>query len=195
MNTTTRIVIGLVGESGSGKDTLADYLKHRYNATLLRFSDPIKDILHMFYDQISREDQSWLAVQLKNRFGKDILLRALSRKVGSYTGSTILSFNGIRYPEDYDFVREFKTNFVIYVTASQEMRWKRSVHRGEKTDDIQSLNSFREMEARLETEKFISELGDRADFRIDNEGKLEDLFAQADAVMDVVFERSRTNSL
>jgi len=188
---TTRIVIGLVGESGSGKDTLADYLKHRYNATLLRFSDPIKDILHMFYDQISREDQSWLAVELKRRFGKDILLRALSRKVGSYTGSTILSFNGIRYPEDYEFVRSFETNFVIYVTADQETRWKRSVHRGEKTDDTQSLDAFKAMESRLETEKCIPDLGASADFCIDNRGKLEDLFVQADAIMDAIFERSR----
>lgn len=182
-----RKIIGLVGEIGSGKDTVADYLKHRYNATLLRFSDPIKDILHMFYDRISREDQAWLAVTLKERFGKDVLLKALERKMLSCPGSKFISLNGIRYPEDYEFVRSFPDNVVLYVTTTQETRWRRSVLRHEKSDDTQGFETFRMMESRLETEQHIASIGQSADYRIDNEGSLEDLFLKIERVMDDIY--------
>ena len=107
-----RFVIGLVGEGGSGKDTVADYLKHRYDATLLRFSDPIKEILSMFFDRPSREDQSWLAVVLKERFGKDVFSKAMERKI--HNGG-LISINGLRYMEDYEFLRSFDNSRLIYI--------------------------------------------------------------------------------
>jgi len=183
-----RIIIGLVGESGSGKDTVADYLKDTYNARLLRFSDPIKEILKMFFDKPSREDQAWIAVNFKKRFGKDIFHRAIERKITERRD--LLSLNGLRYMEDYDFLKKFEDSYLLYVTASQKHRWERVFSRKEKSDDNLTLKEFADMEASLETERDIPEIGKQADYTIKNESTMEDLFTQTDTAMRAILKKS-----
>lgn len=175
-----RIVVGIVGESGSGKDTVAAYLANVYHVVPLRFSEPIKDVLLMFFDHPSREDQAWIAVEFKKHFGKDVFCRALKKKLPS---EEHVSFNGLRYLVDYEFLRSIENNFLIYVTASQKVRWQRIFDRGEKSDDNLSLKQFIEMEANLETERDIPLIGSKADFTITNEGTVEELLAGTDEVM------------
>lgn len=176
------MVIGLVGEGGSGKDAAAKYLERRYGVVPLRFSDPIKELLRLFFDQPSRADQSWVGSTFKERFGQDIFIRAVDRRIRA-AGAGIFSINGIRYKEDADFVRSFKRHAVIYITADQHLRWERSQRRGEKSDDAMDFETFRRLESTLETEKGIGEIGKNADSIIRNEGTLEELFVALDGVM------------
>ena len=183
------LVIGLVGESGSGKDTVAHYLRDKYDATLLRFSDPIKDILRMFFEHPSREDQAWIAVEFKKRFGDDIFARALDRKILFMEG--LVSLNGLRYMEDYDYLRKFNRSVLIYVTAHQQLRWKRTVGRGEKADDDISFERFAQMEAALPTEKSIPDIGAKAEYTIRNEGTFEELIESIESVMRQIQETGK----
>ncbi|MDD3498684.1 MAG: hypothetical protein PHH24_04270, partial [Candidatus Moranbacteria bacterium] len=96
-----RIVIGLVGATGSGKDTVADYLKEKYKVQRMRFADPLKETLSIYFDKFSKEDQMWLALQFRNRFGDDILSRALRKRIDN--GEGIIMVNGIRFWEDFHF--------------------------------------------------------------------------------------------
>lgn len=180
-----KIVIGLVGESGSGKDTVAEYLKHVYDATLMRFSDPIKDILKMFFTHPSREDQAWVAVEFKKRFGEDVFCRAVEKKIN---GNTLISFNGLRYMVDYEFLKKFDHHFLMYVTADQKLRWERTLKRGEKADDNIEFEAFKKTEASLPTERDIPAIGANADFVIRNESTIEDLFIQVDKVMEQILK-------
>jgi dephospho-CoA kinase len=179
-----QIVIGLVGEAGAGKDTVADYLKHRYDATLLRFSDPLKQTLSMLVDRPSREDQAWLAMALKERFGKDVLFRMLKRHMDE--DAAIISINGLRYEEDLNFLRTFPNYSLLYITCDPKLRWERSTKRGEKSDDNASFEKFLEMESRLETERAISEIGAQAEYCIENDSTLEELFEKTDTVMEKI---------
>ncbi|NCU41244.1 MAG: hypothetical protein EOM19_00800 [Candidatus Moranbacteria bacterium] len=181
-----QFIIGLVGESGAGKDTVADYLKHRYDATLLRFSDPLKKTLSMLVERPSREDQAWLAMALKNRFGKDVLFRMLSKQM---VDSTLISLNGIRYREDLEFLRNFSNNVLIYVTSDPKLRWERSTKRGEKSDDNVSFEEFMKLETTLETERAIVSLGKEAEYTVYNDSTLEDLFEKVDDIMREVLEK------
>lgn len=175
-----KIVIGLLGESGSGKDTVADYLKEKYGAKLMRFADPLKEILHIFFDKISREDQQWLALELRERFGRDIFPKALERRIKDESGIVVI--NGIRFWEDYEFIENFNPGYTIYVTADQKIRWQRSSKRGEKSDDDVNFKRFQELE-KVETEVHIPEIGAKADYVIRNEKDLEFLLKSVDEVM------------
>jgi dephospho-CoA kinase len=178
-----KIIIGLVGESGSGKDTVAKYLHEKYDAKLMRFADPIKETLNIYFEQSSREDQQWLALEFRKRFGNDILSRAIRKKIDNADGLAVV--NGLRFWEDYDFIKSFNPGYVIYTTASQKSRWERTAQRGEKADDNVTLERFQEME-RVETEVHIPEIGGKADFKILNEKNLEYLLSEVDKIMEQI---------
>ena len=185
MKTNARVVIGLVGETGSGKDTVAHYLKTRYEAHLLRFADPIKETLSLFFERFSKDDQQWLAMLLKERFGKDILGKALRPHIDAAEG--LVSINGLRFPEDYDFVKTFSSSFILYVTAPQKLRWERAHKRGEKSDDREDFDYFQKLEL-VPTEVHIPEIGAKADFTIVNDQGLSELLSATDAVMERILK-------
>ncbi len=176
-----KIIIGLLGETGSGKDTVAEYLKEKYGAKLMRFADPIKDTLSIYFDKLSKEDQAWLYLVFKNRFGEDILSRAMAKRVNDEE-SPLIIINGVRMPSDYDFVKKYPNSQVLYITASEKTRWQRVTSRGEKSDDNIALEKFRELD-QVETEAHIPEIGSKADKTIYNEKDLDYLLSEADAYM------------
>jgi len=176
-----KIIIGLLGESGSGKDTVANYLQEKYGATLMRFADPIKETLNIYFEKSSREDQQWLALEFRQRFGNDILSKAIKKKIDHTEGLIVI--NGIRFWEDHEFVESFNPGKTIYVTADQKTRWERTKHRNEKSDDNVSFEKFQEVENGMETEKHIPEIGKKADFTIWNEKDLSYLLAETDKIM------------
>ena len=184
-----KIIIGLVGETGSGKDTVAHYLKRRYDVQLLRFSLPLKKTLDLFFNKSSKKDQSWLYSVFKERFGEDVLHQGVRRYVEQHDG--LMCVNGMRMMKDLDFIRSFKNNYVVYVTADQELRWKRVVGRGEKSDDRQSLEDFQKFESTAETEKNIPAIGAKADFVIKNDGTMDDLLWQVDDAMKEILKKKK----
>jgi dephospho-CoA kinase len=184
MNSDKKIIIGLVGESGSGKDTVADYLEKKYGAILMRFADPLRETLSLYVQNFSREDLQWFSFALRNRFGNKVLSEALRKKI-DLIDEGIVFINGMRVPEDYDFVKSFPNSFVVYVTLDQKSRWQRIYNRKEKSDDKVSLEKFQEME-KAEIEVSIPKIGEKADFRIENTGTKEELFAKVDELIHIL---------
>ena len=175
-------IIGIVGEMGSGKDTFCDYVKENYqNVYFLRFSDALTDVLKMFFDDIKREDQQWLSSALRERFGQDILVKALVKKVNSISDGIII-LNGVRRPGDFDVLTEIGGK-IIYVTADERLRWERVKIRGEKIDDDVPFEKFVEM-GKAEAEKDISKVGAMAQFKIENNGTKEELYQEIKKVID-----------
>jgi dephospho-CoA kinase len=68
------------------------------------------------------------------------------------------------------------------VTLDQKSRWERIYNRGEKSDDAVSFEKFQEME-QAEIEVQIPKIGEKADFRVENTGSKEDLFAKVDSII------------
>ena len=180
----TKVILGLVGETGSGKDTVAHYLQRRYDVDLLRFSKPLKKTLSLFFEHPSKDDQSWLYSVFKERFGEDVLHRGIARYISQHSG--IMCVNGLRMMMDMEFVRSFPRNYIIYVTADQKMRWERALSRGEKSDDNQTFAEFKKFEETAETEQAVPRIGAQADFTVRNEGTMEELLTQVDAVMEQI---------
>ncbi len=109
-----------------------------------------------------------------------IIIGALRKKIDGEEGLIVI--NGLRFWEDYDFVKSFEPGYVIYSTADQKLRWQRIAGRGEKADDDITLEKFQELE-RAETEVHIPEIGAKTDFKIVNEKDLEFLLKSVDEIM------------
>jgi dephospho-CoA kinase len=176
-----KIIVGLLGETGSGKDTVAKYLEEKFGAKLMRFADPIKDTLSIYFDKLSKEDQAWMYQVFKNRFGEDILSKAMAKRVDDEKSQLII-INGVRMPSDYEFVKRYPDSQILYVTAAEETRWKRVTARGEKTDDNITIEKFRELD-KAETEIHIPVIGSKADKIIRNEKDLVYLLGEVDKYM------------
>jgi dephospho-CoA kinase len=185
MQNLKQIIIGLAGEPGSGKDTVSKYLREKYGAKEIRFSDPLGDALNNFISDISREDFQWLSHAIRERFGQDIFAKALEKRM--LPDDKIVIFNGVRFWENEEFVRSFPHNYMVYVTADQQLRWERVTSRMQKVDDNSSFEKFQELE-KFETEALIPEIGAKSDFIIRNEKDLEYLLAETDKVMSEIIQ-------
>ena len=177
-------IIGLVGEMGSGKDTFCDFVKSNYqNVYIMKFSDALTDILKMFLDSVKREDQQWLSLTLRERFGQDILLKALIKKINAVTDGIVI-LNGVRRPGDLEAVK-MTGGKVVYITADEKVRWERVVIRKEKSDDDVPFEKFQEL-GKAEAEVHIHEVGKMADLAINNNGSKEEFYNEIKKLVDSI---------
>lgn len=175
-------IIGLAGEIGAGKDTFCSYVKENYgNVFVFRFSDALTEALKVFFDEVKREDQQWLGAALKERFGGDILVRALIKKANSIKEGIVI-LNGVRAEMEEKAVKEAGGK-IIYVTAGQKARWERVKIRKEKADDDVPFEKFVEMH-RAVNELPIPEIGKRADFKIENNDSRESFYKKIKKTVD-----------
>ncbi len=177
-------IIGFVGETGTGKDTACRMIENQFKeAQSFRFSETLTDALGLFLNEIKKEDQQWLAGALRDRFGEDILARALAKKIEK-SNKEIIIMNGMRVEEDYKLVQELGGK-VVYITLDAKKRWERVKQRNEKKDDIVSYEKFMEMD-RGRSEEQIKKIGRRADFKVENNGTPEDLGKELIKVMEKI---------
>lgn len=174
-------ILGLVGETGSGKDTFSKYLKKKYKPVFcFRFSTPLTEALKIFFNEVKKEDQQWLAISLRKRFGNNILGEAIKKKIkGIKKGIIIL--NGIRAWEEYKMIKNLGGK-VIYITTDSKTRWQRIQKRGEKKDDPISYKKFLKLE-KAKTEILIPQIGQKADFKIENNSSKRNFYQKIKTVL------------
>lgn len=161
-------IIGLVGETGSGKDTFCEYVKRNFkNVFVFRFSEPLSETLKIFLEEVKKEDQQWLAIALRKRFGNNVLGEAIKKKIKNIKKGLII-LDGLRAWEEFKMIKRWGGK-IIYITADSKTRWQRVRKRGEKKDDSFPYRNFLERE-KAATEFLIPKMGQKADFKIENNG-------------------------
>lgn len=180
------IVIGVIGKAGSGKDTVTDYLAKKYHGKVVKFADPLNEMLRVFVDHVSREDQQWLSFQMRERFGRDIFSKVLRKRIS--TSDSLVVLNGIRFWENMELLKSFKNNYSLFIDVNPKTRWKRIFGRKEKKDDKVSFRKFQEID-NAETEVAIEAIGQKADFIVSNEADQKTLLRSIDAIMRKVLKK------
>ncbi|MBI5530345.1 MAG: AAA family ATPase [Candidatus Doudnabacteria bacterium] len=178
-----QLIIGLVGEKLAGKDTVAEYLVSKHGAAHFRFTHILDAVLEELDMPISRTNEITLGLSLRKVFGQHVLVNALEDRVRK-SWATLIVVNGIRMDE-LEVVKSWGAH-IIYVTAPVEVRFERYTKRHEKADDgAMDLESFKKQD-QGPTELDIPELGKQADYKIENVGNYDELYASVDKILNTI---------
>lgn len=181
LRTITPLILGLIGEKLAGKDTVAEYLVARHKAVHIRHSHVLDEILALLDLPISRRNEIDLGMGLRRVFGDGILGKALAKRV-RHTKTSLVVINGIRFTDELENARGLGAK-IIYISAPEEARYARFLKRAEKADDAsQTLEQFRSQE-KEPTEVQIPAIGQKADYKIENTGTLEELYTKVEALL------------
>lgn len=178
-------IIGIAGEIASGKDTVTKYLMDCYGAKQFRFSDPLRAILRVLHKEITRDNLTAVSTHLREAFGQDLLAHTIEREAEK-AEAEIVVIDGVRRLSDIDLVKN-KPDFTLWYTeAPLKLRYERLHNRRENKDDATlTFEQFVEDHSN-ETERFITELKERAHYVIENTGTLEELHQKIDNIMTQV---------
>lgn len=173
-------VIGLVGEKGSGKQTFVNFLKQilrlpsvaqDYSIRQVRFSDILAETLMIWDIPNTRSNLQKLSLIMNETFGQGSLANAAKFSIEGDSADVII-FDGVRREEEEKLVRSMKNSTLIYITAKQDLRYKRLKERSEKVGEIGlTFEQFLE-EEKSKAETNIPNLGRKADLKIENNGSL-----------------------
>ncbi len=177
-----KLIIGIVGENAAGKTTATEYLKNKFNAVTFRFSDMLYDILKRMYIEPNRGNLQMISTILRQNFGDDIMSKVIAKDAKNSTSEIIIT-EGVRRPSDVPYLKELSNFILIYIKADEQTRFSRLANRGEKPDDaIKTWEDFQK-EGLQESEQQILAIAQTANSTIDNNGSLEETYAQLDKIV------------
>ena len=179
-----KLIIGLTAKPGGGKGTFVKLLKEVCNQVCFfpsiggpRFSDALFDTANLFGILTSRENLQRLA-QYLNELCPGAMATAMKNKLEK-DHNEIKIADGCRWDYDEKMIREM-AGVIVYVNADQKLRYERIKLRNEKNGDAEKTwEKFLEEDS-AKNEIYIEEIGSRADFKIDNNGTLEDYRRQVE---------------
>ncbi len=166
----------------SGKGTITDYIVQNYNGKNFRFSTILRDILNRLYLEETRENLQKLSTVLRENFSQDVLSSAIAEEAKN-SADEILVIDGVRRLSDIKFLKDLPGFNLVYIEADVEKRFQRISVRGENLDD--NTKTFEQFKKELEQESEIQIRGlkDSADYIVDNNGLIEELYNQVDKII------------
>lgn len=177
-----KIILGLTGEIASGKGTAAKYIIEKYKAGSHRFSSMLRDVLDRLFLPQSRENMQLISLALRQNFGEDILARVMAEEVKN-DANDVVAIDGVRRLADIKYLRELPEFKLIYIETEIKKCYERIVGRGENPDEkgktFEEFQRDHEQDAELQ----IRDLKNSADFVVDNNGAVEELFGQIDKIV------------
>ncbi len=178
----SKIILGLVGEIASGKDTMADYLKAKYDSQTVSFSEPLRDILDRIYLPQSRINMANLGKKLRELFGEDILSLTIAKEAEA-SPKKIVCLPNVRLEGDIIHLSKMSGFVLVGINTDINLRYERLVNRNQNSDDRTKTWEQFLKDAELPTEVMIKEMIKKAPYQLDNNGTKEDFYNQIDELI------------
>ncbi len=177
-----KIIIGIAGEIASGKDTVSRYYEKKYGASMYRFSDILRDILKRLHLEENRKNLAASSLMLRETFGEDIFARSIAEEIKK-DRSPLIVIDGVRRASDVKSIQGLLGFTLLYINADPKRRHERMNSRNQNADDVTKTFDEFLRDSELESETEIRKLAEEADFTIDNNGTLDELYMNADAFL------------
>ncbi len=179
-------IIGLTGKIGCGKTTLSAYIQEKYGFQKLSFVDKILiPELRKRKRTVNRKNLQQIGRELYLKYGDIKLTEWLLQGIDP-TKKWII--DDIRYLSTANYIRsKFQNDFwMIGVKTDTKIRFQRVLIRG-KEGNI-SYEDFLKMDS-APTEKQIEEVLSQADYLVENNEALPNLYQQCDRIMKKIQDR------
>lgn len=168
-----RKLIGLTGTNGSGKGEAAAFFKsHGYSYFSL--SDIIRHELTQEGQEVTRDNLIQKGNQLREKHGADTLARRVMAQV---IGNSVI--DSIRNLSEIEYLRTEASFILLAIDAPVEIRYERVKLRG-RDESVKTLEEFiakeEEEMTRMEKGQQLNACIEAADYRLTNEGSLDDFF-------------------
>ncbi len=177
-----KLIIGITGEMASGKTTVTEYIKKHHGGVSFRFSTMLRDVLGRIHIDETREHLQTLSTILRTSFGDDLMSKVIAKDVAQATDDIII-VEGIRRPSDVTYLSELPGFHLVGITADMRTRYERITARSENPDDQNKTCEAFQEEQKHESEQGISETLAMTDIIINNNGDLDSLHTQIDAII------------
>jgi len=187
------MIIGLTGENCAGKSTVAEHLKKK-SFYFYSLSDVIREELRAEGKAITRENLIEKGNALREVHGPGALGLRMVEKIQDDKNYVI---DSIRNPAEVEELKKLGRFCLIYVTAPQEVRFKRTKKR-QREEDPQTFDAFVEiekieMENEDKTKQNLVGTFALADKKINNAGSMNQLHDQIDTTLAEVSDEFKLN--
>jgi dCMP deaminase len=175
------MIIGLTGTNAAGKTTINDYLisKNFENHSL---SDILREELSRSGLEHTRENLIHIGNELREKHGASVLADRIKSKLSSK--NTVI--DSIRNPSEVESLRQLENFFLIAVDAPVEIRYQRAISR-KRIENVTNIDEFIEIENREKSldsnYQNIVACMEQADFKIENNGELDELKEKVDNII------------
>lgn len=171
-----KTVIGVVGEKGSGKGSFVHMFQALSSKSVdcVKSSDILAETLNLWDIPLTRSNLQQLAIIMNGKYGDTALSHAVEKRIKEFGADTVI-YEGIRWPSDVEMIKRFPKSILVYITASPETRYKRTLERKEKVGEGSATFEQFMQEEKVATETSIPGIAAQASVKIINEGSKEDL--------------------
>jgi dephospho-CoA kinase len=176
-------VIGAVGRIGSGKDTAIKYISKKCSIQILSIGDIAREMAKNAGLSATRESLQKITENCYKKYGRTYFIEETIRRIERANCPRML-ITGIRAPTDVTTLRKrFLDDFVlICVRADERKRFQRLLSRREPRDP-KTWQQFLEQDRTEEKIFQLDEACRLADYRIDNDGTVEELHQKIDEII------------
>ena len=181
----SKIILGLVGPIASGKGEIKKYLMMNYGSSDHRFSEILRDILKRLNLEITRENNQKTSLMLRQTFGEDILAKVITADAVNDPHELVV-LDGVRRLTDITYLNKLQDFYLISVDADQKSRFARVQSRKENAGDATKTYETFLTEEKNEAELEIPTVMATAQYKIDNNGSVAELYQKIDQIMEAL---------
>ena len=142
----------------------------------------LRDILQRIYQDISRENMQKISTILREGFGDDLLAKVIYNDILN-SNEKMIVIDGVRRLPDIEILRSLPEFKLLFIDTDIENRYQRLIQRNENIDDRNKTFDDFQKEDQAEAEINIDKLKSIADYIIDNNGNIDNLYKQIDKII------------